>query len=122
MYFLSEKQEPESLFESLFQDMKLIYTQIGTSEELSGTVSSLFKTTDDAGAYEKTSFGSQVKQGILLFDALPILRFRRHLVRYTAGCKTRHTGIKKFRFSCTPSSHFGFSKVILKTRVKAADI
>ncbi len=33
-------------------------------------------------SYGKTRFGSKVKQGILLFDALPILRFRRHLVRY----------------------------------------
>ncbi len=38
--------------------------------------------------YEKTWFGSKVKQGILLFDALSIAWFRRRLVRYTAGCKT----------------------------------
>jgi hypothetical protein len=28
--------------------------------------------------YEKARFGSEVKQDILLFDALPIMRFRRH--------------------------------------------
>ena len=41
--------------------------------------------------YENTRFAPEVKQGILavLFDAVPIVRFRCHLVRYTAGCKTR---------------------------------
>ncbi len=35
--------------------------------------------------------------------AIPIMQFRRHLVRHTAGWKTRHLGLKKsfIRFSCT---------------------